>query len=167
MQLIPNDDIHFGDDERHVLVDLLERAINPRNDGSPTWVLPEPGKSTKRRFGRDREIDTGYSAVYSILGPGKRHADDPIVINLNWSTPEPLDEANPAARCAQISGVVATRLRGHAWVFGGLDRRCSLDHRLGPHPIPARHTAGSRRPPAHWPVARTWFGDVHTVKECL
>jgi hypothetical protein len=93
MQLIPNDDIHFGDDERHVLVDLLERAINPRNDGSPTWVLPEPGKSTKRRFGRYREIDTGYSAVYSILGPGKRHADDPIVINLNWSTPEPLDEA--------------------------------------------------------------------------
>lgn len=93
MQLIPDDDIQFGDDERHVLVDLIARGINPRNDGSPTNLIPEPGETVKRRFGRDRETLTGYSATYSIVGPGKRHADDPTVIYLLWATPEPLDEA--------------------------------------------------------------------------
>ncbi len=93
MPLIPDDDIHFGDDERNVLVDLIARGINPRNDGSPTNLIPEPGETVKKRFGRDREILTGYWATYSIVGPGKRHADDPTAIYLLWTTPEPLDEA--------------------------------------------------------------------------
>ena len=93
MPLIPNSDIHFGDDERKVLVDLIGRGINPRNDGSPTTLLPEPGETVKKRFGRDREVLTGYWATYSIVGPGKRHSEDPTVIDLLWTTPEPLDEA--------------------------------------------------------------------------
>jgi len=90
---VPSSDIHFGDDERNVLVDLITRGINPRNDGSPTNLIPEPGDTVKRRFRHDRETLTGYEATYSIVGPGKRHADDPTIIYLVWTTPEPLDEA--------------------------------------------------------------------------
>ncbi len=93
MPLIPDDDIHFGDDERNVLVDMIARGLNTRSDGSPINLLPEPGETVKKRFGRNREILTGYSAAYSILVPGKRHAHDPTVIQILWTTPEPLDEA--------------------------------------------------------------------------
>ena len=93
MPLIPDDDIHFGDDERSVLVDLIARGLNTRSDGSPIFLIPEPGDTVKKRFGRNRETLTGYEAALSILVPGKRRADDPTVIQIQWTAPEPLDEA--------------------------------------------------------------------------
>lgn len=93
MPLIPDDDIHFGDDERSVLVDMIARGLNTRSDGSPIDLLPEPGETVKKRFGRNREVPTGYTATYSILVPGKRHADEPTVIQILWTTPKPLNEA--------------------------------------------------------------------------
>ncbi len=153
MPLIPDDDIHFGDDERNVLVEMLQRGIESTStDGSPTFLIPEPGQTVKKRFGRNREVLTGYTAAYSIMGPGKRHADDPTVINLQWTTPEPLDEAT--ARRDRAVRVMEARLRDRSGVRSGLDRRCSLDHRRRPRASPARHTAGTRRSPAHRPMAR-------------
>jgi hypothetical protein len=93
MPAIRSTDLHFGDDERHVFVDQIASGIDPRNDGSPTEVLPEPGETVKRRFGRDKEVLTGYSAMWSIAGPGKRHTDRPILMYVVWMAPEPLDEA--------------------------------------------------------------------------
>ncbi len=93
MPLIPDNDIHFGDDERSVLVDMIARGFNTRNDGSPIFLLPEPGDTVKKLFGRKRETLTGYEAAFSILVPSKRHADDPTVISIQWTAPEPIDEA--------------------------------------------------------------------------
>ncbi|MGB0113891.1 MAG: hypothetical protein WBP59_11770 [Ilumatobacteraceae bacterium] len=93
MTVVRSTDAHFGDDERHVFVDQIASSIDPRNDGSPTEVLPEPGETVKRRFGRDKEVLTGYSVMWSIAGPGARHTDRPIAMHVVWMAPEPLDEA--------------------------------------------------------------------------
>ena len=82
MPLTPDDGIQFSDDERSVLVEVIARGFDTRNDGSPINLLPEPGETVKKRFGRSREILTGYWATFSILVPGKRHADDPTAIQI-------------------------------------------------------------------------------------
>lgn len=93
MTVVDTNLVHFGDDRRSALVEQIEHSIDPLNDGSPTEVLPEPAEVVKKRFGRDREVLTEFSATFSFVGRGRSHPDGPIEGHLMWMAPEPIDES--------------------------------------------------------------------------
>jgi hypothetical protein len=91
MAVVRTTALHFADGERSSLVEQIAASVDPRSDGSPVEVEPEPVETVKKRFGRDREVLTGFSASYSFVGGGARAAAAAIQGHLLWTTPDGLD----------------------------------------------------------------------------
>lgn len=70
------------------LATLISDATSVESDGSPWWMEPEPNEIEKRRFRPDREKLTGYRAMFSVFGPGRKKPDEAIVFHVAFERPD-------------------------------------------------------------------------------
>lgn len=85
----------FQPDDPTKLGELIAHLADPRSDGFPVQVYPEP-ETAKGRFGRTKEVDTGYSiGLVQMGGPTPcvvmqlTSPDDDIAARLQAGDPPP------------------------------------------------------------------------------
>lgn len=77
------------------LVARIEANAAPHAAGSPWWVEPEPNETKKRRFRRDVEVPTGYTATFSFTGPGRNDPADSVFGIILFDRPPSAPDRRP------------------------------------------------------------------------